>query len=601
MGELAVLTLIGALTLGAQWLAWLTRAPSIVFLLAAGIVVGPVLGLVDADALLGDLLFPVVSLSVAVILFEGSLTLRFHELKDTGSTLWRMLTIGVLVTWVIIACAVKGLLDVDWPLAVLFGAIMVVTGPTVIGPMLQSVRPNKKISRLLRWEGIVIDPVGAVLAILVFNTMVVPPAGQLISTTLLHLGEILLVGGIGGAVAGYGLGLVLRNYWLPEYLHNVGTLLFVLIVFTLTDSLAHESGLLAVTIMGIWLANMPGVRVDDILDFKESLSVLLISALFILLASRLDLGALGAIAWPALGVFLIVQFVARPLKIAVSTLSSDLTWKERGLLAWIAPRGIVAAAISALFALRLEEVNYPGFDIIVPLAFALIIGTVVWQGLTAPFIARRLGVAQPEATGVLFVGGSIVALSLAKRLNEAGFSVMVADSSWENISKARMAGVPTYFGNPVSEDAERKLDKTGIGRLFAVSQRNELNALACLRYAHDFGRNAVYSLATTVSDGTADKHSLASDQRGQRLFGSQYSYAKLASLLSKGADLRQTRLTGEYSLQDLLAAEPSGIPLFAWDTNKILMVATDIGEFQPAAGWTVLTLVPVAPLKRGEE
>lgn len=594
MGELAVLTLIGALTLGAQWLAWLTRAPSIVFLLAAGICVGPVFGLVNADLLLGDLLFPVVSLSVAVILFEGSLTLRFHELKDTGRTLWRMLTVGVAVTWLVIACAVRFLLDVDWPLAVLFGAIMVVTGPTVIGPMLQSVRPNEKISRLLRWEGIVIDPLGAVLAILVFNTMVVPPAGQLVSTTLLHLGEILLVGGIGGALAGYGLGVALRNYWLPEYLHNVGTLLFVLIVFTLTDTLAHESGLLAVTIMGIWLANMPGVRVDDIVDFKESLSVLLISALFILLASRLNLTALSAIAWPALGVFLIVQFVARPLKILASTLRSDLSWKERGLLAWIAPRGIVAAAISALFALRLEEINYPASDIIVPLAFALIIGTVVWQGLTAPFIARQLGVAQPEASGVLFVGGNIVALSLAKRLKEADFSVVVADSSWDNISRARMAGVPTYFGNPVSEDAERRLDRTGIGALFAVSQRGELNALACLRYAHDFGRNAVYSLATTVAEGGDDKHSLASDQRGQQLFGAQYSYAKLASLLSQGADFRQTRLTDEYSLVDLLADDTGAIPLLAWDANKALMVASDDQEFKPAAGWTVLTLVPVA-------
>ncbi len=594
MGELGVLTLIGALTLGAQWLAWLTRAPSIVFLLIAGICAGPVFGLVHADALLGDLLFPVVSLSVAIILFEGSLTLRFHELKDTGSTLWRMLTVGVVVTWLVIACAVKFLLPVDWPLAVLFGAIMVVTGPTVIGPMLQSVRPNKTISRLLRWEGIVIDPLGAVLAILVFNTMVAPPAGQLVSTTLLHLGEILLVGGIGGALAGCGLGIVLRNYWLPEYLHNVGTLLFVLIVFAVTDSLAHESGLLAVTIMGVWLANMPGVRVDEILDFKESLSVLLISALFILLASRLDLSALGDIALPALGVFLIVQFVARPLKILASTFTSDLSWRERGLLAWIAPRGIVAAAISALFALRLEEVSYPGSDIIVPLAFALIIGTVVWQGLTAPFIARRLGVAQPEATGVLFVGGNVVALALAKRLKEADFSVVVADSSWENISRARMAGVPTYFGNPVSEHAERRLDLTGIGQLFAVSQRGELNALACLRYAHDFGRNAVYSLATTVADGADDKHTLASDQRGQQLFGTQYSYAKLASLISQGADFRQTGLTDEYTLQTLLAAEPGAIPLFAWDANKVLTVATDAEEFKPGPGWTLLTLVPLA-------
>ena len=585
------LTLIGALTLVSQWGAWRLGAPSIVFLLAAGILVGPVFGLLNADSLLGDLLFPVVSLSVAIILFEGSLTLRFEELKETGSTLWRMLSIGVLVTWVVISCAAHWLVGLTWELAILFGAIMVVTGPTVIGPMLRAVRPNQKISKLLRWEGIVIDPVGAVLAIIVFDVIIIEESAAL-SGILTGVGKIILVGCLGGAIAGYLWGLVLRKYWIPEFLHNVSTLLVVLIVFVATDSLAHESGLLAVTLMGIWLANMEGVYVDDILDFKESLSVLLISALFILLASRLDLQALASVGLPALGLLLVVQFVARPLKILVSTVPGDLTWPERGLLSWIAPRGIVAAAISALFALKLEAINYPGSELIVPLAFAIIIGTVAWQGLTSPFVARLLKVAQPEPKGVLFVGGNSVVMAIATKLQEADFTVMIADTSWDNVATARMAGLPTYFGNPLSAHAERHLDLTGIGQLFAMSRRDDLNALACLRFAHEFSRNGVYALARKREKPDAEKHTPATGESGRVLFSNDVSHAKLASLIAGGANTRQTRLTEEFDY-DQLAAKPNLIPLLAWSAEKELQVASGDESFRPGTGWTVLSLEPV--------
>ncbi len=590
---LFALTVIGALTLVSQWGAWRLGAPSIVFLLAAGILIGPVFGQINADQLLGDLLFPVVSLSVAIILFEGSLTLRFGELKETGSTLWRMLSIGVLVTWVVISCAAHWLVGLTWELAILFGAIMVVTGPTVIGPMLRAVRPNQKISKLLRWEGIVIDPVGAVLAIIVFDVIIIEEGGALLGI-LSGVGEIILVGCLGGAIAGYLWGLVLRKYWIPEFLHNVCTLLVVLIVFVTTDSLAHESGLLAVTLMGIWLANMPGVYVDDILDFKESLSVLLISALFILLASRLDLQALASVGLPALGLLLVVQFVARPLKILVSTVPSDLTWPERGLLSWIAPRGIVAAAISALFALKLEAINYPGSELIVPLAFAIIIGTVAWQGLTSPFVARLLNVAQPEPKGVLFVGGNSVVMAIATKLQEAEFRVMIADTSWDNVASARMAGLPTYFGNPLSAHAERHLDLTGIGQLFAMSRRDDLNALACLRFAHEFSRNGVYALARKRENRDGEKHTPATGESGRVLFSNDVSHAKLASLIAGGANTRQTRLTEEFDY-DQLAAEPNLIPLLAWSSEQELQVASGDESFRPGIGWTVLSLEPANP------
>jgi len=583
--------LIGLIALFSQWIAWRTKAPSILFLLASGILVGPVFGILDADALLGDLLFPVVSISVAVILFEGSLTLRFHELHDTGSSIWRMLTIGLLSTWIIIACATRYLVGLSWELAILFGAIMVVTGPTVIGPMLRAVRPNDKIARLLRWEGIVIDPLGAVLAILVFDLILSQQNQDVSASPFMILGEILVVGAVAGCAAGYVVGLALRKYWLPEYLHNVGTLLVVIAVFVFSDAIAHESGLLAVTAMGIWLANMPGVRTEEILDFKESLSVLLISGLFILLASRLQLDALASIGLPALGVFLITQFVARPMKILVSTWPGDLTWNERGLLAWIAPRGIVAAAISALFALRLEEIGYPGAEHIVPLAFALIIGTVVWQGLTAPTLARILGVAEPEPTGVLFVGGNNLARAIAEKLQNVGFRVVIADSGWDNVRAARMAGLPTYFGNPVSEHAERRLDLTGIGHMFAMSRRDALNALACVRFGTEFGRNAVHALATRSDEEHPEKHVPSKHEHGA-LFGADQNYATLSRMLAEGAEIRQSTLTEAFDYAAMRAQNPGMIPLLAWDQDMQLNADATAIDFAPTAGWTVLTLQP---------
>ncbi len=582
---------IGMIALFSQWLAWRMKAPSIVFLLAAGILIGPVFGILDADAFLGDLLFPVVSISVAVILFEGSLTLRFHELQDTGSALWRMLTIGVISTWAVIACATHYLVGASWELAILFGAIMVVTGPTVIGPMLRAVRPTEKIARLLRWEGIVIDPLGAVLAILVFDLILAHQNPGHATSPLATLGELLFVGILSGCLAGQVVGLALRNFWLPEYLHNVGTLLVVITVFVLSDAVAHESGLLAVTIMGVWLANMPGVRTEEILDFKESLSVLLISGLFILLASRLQLDALAAIGLPALGVFLVTQFVARPLKVLVSTWPGDLTWNERGLLAWIAPRGIVAAAISSLFALRLEEINYPGSENIVPLAFALIIGTVVWQGVTAPTIARWLGVAQPEPTGILFVGGNALARAIAKKMHDAGFRIVLADSGWDNIRAARMAGLPTYFGNPVSEHAERRLDLTGIGHVFAMSRRDTLNALACARFSAEFGRNAVHALAARSEEQRSEKHVPARDDHGA-LFGPEQDYATLARLVADGAEIRQSKLKEEFNYAAMRKQNPGMIPLLAWDPAKRIQADATSIDFTPKPGWTVLILMP---------
>lgn len=600
LDSVSLLALIGALTLLSQWLAYQLNLPSILLLLLSGILVGPVLNILDPDVLMGDLLFPVVNLAVAVILFEGSLTLRFQDLHNTGNVLWRMLSIGVLVTWATVASAAHFLVGVDWPLAILFGAIMVVTGPTVIAPMLRAVRPNEKVSKLLRWEGIAIDPIGALLAVVIADVILTVGQGDVESSSLLLLAEMLLVGGVSGAGSGFLVALVLKRHWVPDYLQKVMTLLSVLIVFAISNAISHESGLVAVTVMGIWLANTD-VWTDEILEFKESLSILLVSGLFILLAARLDIDALIAIGLPALALVAVVQFVSRPISIALATWPGNLNWRERALLGWIAPRGIVAAAISALFALRLEASGYPGADLLVPLSFSIIIGTVFWQSLTAPLVARWLQVAQPKPTGVLFVGASQIVVELAQKLEKAGFPVMVTSSAWDDIKQARMAGLPTYYGNPVSAHAERYLDLSGIGHLFAMERREAMNAVPCLHFAGEFGRANVFALAPTADLKEHAKHRFISDHRGQHLFGKKVSHAKLSSLLSQGAKVTTTRISEDFSYTDLLNEHSALIPLVSWNEDKNLRVHIADKEFSPAAGETVLSLISTSSEKADAE
>ncbi len=603
MYEHAIVALagIGVLAILCQWIAWWVKLPAILFLLLAGIVAGPVLGWLQPEALFGDLLFPMVSLSVAVILFEGSLTLRLQDIKGLEQVVRRLVTTGILVTWAVTTLATRWLLGFDWALCLLFGAVTVVTGPTVIVPMLRTVRPTARVANALRWEGIVIDPIGALLAVLVFEFIVSGQVGSAFGHTLLTFGKVLASGLLLGAAGGYALGNALRRHWLPEYLHNVATLTVVFAVFAAANSAQSESGLLAVTVMGVWLANMKNVPVSNILDFKESLSVLLISGLFIILAARIDFADLRQLGWPALGVFLSIQFLARPLKVLASTAGSALNWRERALLAWIAPRGIVAAAVIALFAIRLRQQGYADAPLLVPLTFLVIIGTVVLQSATARLIAVWLKVAEPEPKGFLIVGASPLARAIAKALGDQGFRTLLTDSHWDHIRAARMAGLATYYGNAVSEHADRHLDMVGIGRLLALSPRAEVNALAANRYRAEFGANRIYVLPTTTEQGDENKTRVQAPAAGQVLFGADVSYKKLSSLISQGAEIHETLLTDTFDFDDYYKKfYKRATLLFAVGPRGSLHVFIKDDKFKPGEGWTIVALVQPEPEPKAE-
>tara|TARA_B100001996_G_scaffold151476_1_gene115249 strand:- start:1910 stop:3706 length:1797 start_codon:yes stop_codon:yes gene_type:complete len=583
---------IGVLGIACQWFAWWVRIPSILFLLTVGIIAGPVLNLLDPDALLGNLLFPFISLSVAVILFEGSLTLKFEDIRGHGKTVSNLVSIGALITWIIIGYSAYHLLDLPIELAFLFGAVVVVTGPTVIIPMLRIVRPNTKVSNVLRWEGIVIDPLGALLAVLVFDFIISGQQNNALGVILLTFGKIIFSGFFIGFVSGWLIGELLRKQHVPQYLRNIFTLISVFAVFVSSEMIETESGLLAVTIMGITMANMKDMDIDNILDFKESLSVLLISALFIILAARIELHELILVGWPAIILLGIIIFIARPISVFISSIGSDLSVNEKLMISWIGPRGIVAAAISSLFALRLEEAGYSEAALIVPLTFVIIIGTVVIQSTTARYIAEFLKVREPPPTGLLIIGAGNVARAIGKELQSHGFKTLLTDSTWENIRLARMEGLETYFGNPVSEHADRNLNLVGLGKLLAMSGRLNLDTLACLRFKSEFGPKNIYELKTTSEKHTEDKHIVSTKHRGYELFSEDSDYGNLAYRLRNNAEIKSTQLSDEFTFEQYLKKYKGGIiPMFAIDDKQRLHVFVVNGEMRPEPSWTIIAMI----------
>ncbi|MBB5211994.1 cation:proton antiporter [Microbulbifer hydrolyticus] len=598
---MALLVMVGIVSIACQYLAFMLKLPAILPLLLAGLALGPLTGVLDPDALFGDLLFPLVSLAVAIILFEGALTLKFSDLAGHGTMVRNLCTLGALVTFLVATPAAHYVLGMPMQLAALFGAIVTVTGPTVIVPMLRSVRPNSRISNILRWEGIVIDPIGALLAVLVYE-FVVASHGALEHTFLTFLKVIAIGFGI-GSLMGYFVGSLLRHNWVPHYLRNTAVLTLMLGAYAASNLMTHESGLLTVTVMGIWMANMKDLDVDDILEFKETLSVLLISALFILLAARVEFFTLAQLGWGALVVLAAIIFVARPLSVFLSSPGSGLSWRELAMLSWIAPRGIVAAAVSALFALKLDSFGLPKSELLVPMVFLVIIATVVLQSLTSKPIAKLLGVRAPYPNGYLLFGGGKFARMLAKDLMEKDVPVRIADTNWDTIREARMDNIPTYYGNPISEHASLTMDISTVGKVLVLSPYKQLNPLVTYHFEHILGEGAVLGLSHGTQEGRASHKVSEEYAKKLELFSESATYSRLASLVAKGATIKTTRLTEAFTIEDYRETYGNrATQLYALDPQGRVHINTISHEFELQADWQIVSLIaPEAVVGEGRE
>lgn len=597
MSSLFLLALIGLVAFLCQWLSQRIKYPAILFLLLSGMVLGPLLSIVDPEALFGHLLFPYISLSVAVILFEGALTLKFSELSGIGRPVRRMVTVGVIVNAFCMTVAAHYLIDLSWSLSALFGAIMIVTGPTVIMPMLKVVRVKGKIADILRWEGIVIDPIGALIAVLVFEWILVQHSSAQLTEVFVVFGTTVFTGLCVGLVSAYILGILLRHHYIPENLQNFASLAAVCFAFATSDSIMHESGLLAVTLMGIVLVNMKGVHVHSILEFKEYLTVILVSTLFIVITARLDFQSFVALGWSAVLLLAVMQFIARPLKVAVSFLGTDFSWREQAMVAWIGPRGIVAAAVSAVFAVKLEEVGIAGTDKFVPLAFSIIIGTLVIQSLTARPVANWLDVSLPETFGVMIVGANDFSIEIATALQQQGIESVICDSSWDKISKARDLELETYYGNPSSEHAVMHLNLTPYGYLLGLSNNYEYNATQASNFRQEFGAQNVFTLPPNQSAERFHKHVVGEHFGGRKLFAKDVSYRAIRKKLRQGARVKVAEFSEDLNYESWIEENQGVLPLFVLKSNGDLQFNTINKTVTPKTGEKLfyLSAVPGSP------
>lgn len=568
-----------------QWLGWRVSIPAILPLLATGFLVGPIFGWIHPQESLGELFFPMVSFAVAIILFEGALTLSWQEVREVAKTVRNLLFIGALITWLGGAIAAHYIMRLPWDLSLLFGALIIVTGPTVIAPLLRNVRPTAEIASVLKWEGILIDPIGATIAVLVFEYIA---AGMTPEHTALAFLQIVIVGLLIGLAAGIALYNLIHHYLIPDYLRDVTVLAVVIVAFAISNELAHEAGLLTVTVMGIYLANRDLKQLREIWFFKEKLSVLLISTLFILLAANTSLDELRMLGWRAFAVLAVIILILRPIGVNLSAFGSSLSRNERLFLSWIAPRGIVAAAISSLFVFELvHHSGYEAATIVAPLTFMVIVGTVLIQGSTARRAASWLGVREEDPQGFLIMGTHRFGSAIGRALQESGFVVRCIDTNWELVRKARMEGLTVYHGSILSEYMENEIDLSGIGHLLALTANDEANALACKKMEEDLGSAGVYQLAPQPG---RDRHEVAPMQLG-RIFGSRnLTYAAVEELTKAGATIKKTQLTPEFTYEDYAALYgESAVPLMMI-RDDIVEIATQRNGIAPQPGWTLLSL-----------
>ncbi|AWW73093.1 sodium:proton antiporter [Erythrobacter sp. KY5] len=593
--QAVVIAAVGALGVGAQWVAWRTGWPAIVLMLAAGFIAGPITGLIDPEAAFGELLDPMISVGVALILFEGGLSLDLRELRHSGKAVWRLATIGVLVGWALGALAGFYIAGLVWPVAVLFGGILIVTGPTVVIPLLRQSNIQTRPNSILKWEGIVNDPTGALCAVIAYEYF--RRLNEFPDASVVDVVPPLLISAVIAGLIGYAAARLIAYLFprgaIPEYLKVPVLFTVVIGVFVLTNAIEHEAGLVAVTVMGVTLANRDVSSIRSIHPFKENVAVLLVSGIFILLASSLkwdELTYLTASVRPWL-FLLALLFVVRPITVLISLLGTDVPWNERLFVAWIAPRGIVLVAISGLFALRLGELGVAGGQILIGLSFAVVVITVIAHGFTIEPVARLLKVKGSSRPGLLIVGSTPWTIALARQMVALDTPVMIVDQSWQRLGAARREGLPYYHGEILNEATEHNLDLSTFQVLVAATDNEAYNTLVCNEFAHEMGRDSVYQLGESA-DGD-DKHALPLSLRGRALFESGFGVDEVNDKQKQGWVFKKTKLSEEFDYQDARERLP--------DTGTMLLILRKTGTLrffshaarpEPRAGDTIVSFTP---------
>jgi NhaP-type Na+/H+ or K+/H+ antiporter len=557
MIELAGIVILGIV---AQWVAWRLKLPAILPLILIGLLVGPVSTLYSEDGTKwiepvwngqnglfpGELLYHFVSLAISVILFEGGLTLKRSEVSTLGPVISKLITLGTIVTFFGAGIAAHFIFDLSWKISFLFSALIIVTGPTVITPILRNIPLKKDVSAVLKWEGILIDPIGALVAVLVFEFISVGEDQEYTKTALIEFGKILLFGFTFGFTFAHALAFAIKKNLIPHYLLNVASLSVVLLVYIESDVLANESGLLAVVIMGLVMGNMNLPNIKELLYFKESLSVLLISILFILLAANINLEDMQLIyTWKTALLLAIIVFLIRPFMVFLSTKGSNLNVSEKLFIGWVGPRGIVAAGIASLFGSKLIARGEPGAEYITPLVFTVVLGTVLLNATTARPFAKLVGVFLEKSEGILIVGSSAVSRLIGKYLQRNNRHVVLIDNNQTNIEKAKKLGLEAFTADIYSDTLTDNIELNDVGYLIAMTANSDINKFAINKFRDQFGENGSFRIV--------DSDEMNDPENAQRpgLFLYTHDFVKLMDAVRKNPVIHEQEIQDSAHFQEL--------------------------------------------------
>ncbi len=599
MVELAGIIILGIL---AQWVAWKLKIPAILPLILIGLLVGPLSTFFSSDGnqwLLpiwngeyglfpGENLYYFVSLAVGIILFEGGLTLRKDEISKVGGSIGKLISIGAVLTFIGAGIAAHYIFGLNWRISFLFSALIVVTGPTVIGPILRNIPLKKDVAAVLRWEGILIDPIGALVAVLVYEFISIEGDSGYTKQALLEFGKIILIGFAFGIAAGYALYFSIKKKFIPHYLANVVSLSLVMAIFVLSDLFAHESGLLAVVVMGMFLGNSDLPSLKELLYFKESLSVLLVSILFILLAANISLEDLMLVYnWKTAILLAVIIFILRPLTVFISTMGSSLKTNEKLFISWVGPRGIVAAGISSLFGSKLVSKDVIGAEYITPLVFAVVLITVILNATTARIMAKWMGVFLTKSEGILMVGASKVSRLIATYLQKNDRHVVLVDSNKLNIDRAKELGLEAFTSDIYADDLTDNIELNDVGYLLAMTGNDEINKQAISRFGKYFGENGTFRLMTSEEMRHRD------DLAAKELFSYTHDYARFTEVAQDFPSIQEIPIENHNQLLRVLSIigdNEDAIPLFLKRPDGFLELINSPSELEIEAGSNLVYL-----------
>ncbi len=586
----AQLAVIGVAGIASQWVAWRLQIPAIVLLLAVGLVFGPLTGLMNPRVDFGELYTPVVSTAVAIILFEGGLTLNFREIRETSTAVRRIVMFCGPLVWLLTALAAHFIGHLSWTTSIILGALLVVTGPTVISPLLRHAKLKSRPASILKWEAIVNDPIGALFAVLAFEIYLVLEAGHEAGSLILTVLLAIAIAIPGGIFAGRFLSWAFVRGEAPEYLKAPILLAAVVGMNSLTNLVLEEGGLLTVTVMGITMANTKIASLTELRRFKETITILLVSGLFVILTASLQREVLFSLEWRVVGFLVAVLFVIRPLAIFIATIGAGLSWKERLLVGWIAPRGIVAVAVAGLFGTTLGSMGVQDADRMIAYTFAVVAATILLHGFTLGPLARILDLRSADRPGVLFVGASRFTLAFARRLKAQNVPVLIADANWGRISEARLAELEAWYGEVLSESAHHNLNLSRFDHMIAATDNDAYNALICTDFGPEIGRSDVFQIG---DNGESDRRSMNFTIGGLPLFRPGKTYNELRDLIVDGWNFQATRLTDEFGYERFVETRPENTHAVLWirPSGAITFAATE-GSGKPDVGDTIVSFGP---------